>query len=65
MHNIPLYVAIPSHKYRMRFIAAKILLVEESELTLEPMPLPKQAQESTIEWIKARNRTEQIKENNK
>jgi hypothetical protein len=58
-HNIPLHVAIPSHKYRMRFIVAKTLLsVEETELTLEPMPIPKHAQQSTLEWVKNRNKLE-------
>lgn len=57
-HSIPLHIAIPSHKYRMRFIAAKTLLIEETELTLEPMPIPKLAQPSTIEWVRARNNLE-------
>jgi hypothetical protein len=58
-HNIPLHIAIPSHKYRMRFIAAKTLLIkEETELSLEPMSVPLKAQQSTLEWVKNRNSLE-------
>jgi hypothetical protein len=43
----------------MRFIAAKTLLsVEEIELTLEPLSIPKHAQQSTLEWVKNRNKME-------
>lgn len=61
-HSIPLHIAIPSHKYRMRFIAAKTLTyVEETELSLEPLPIPKHAQQSTLEWVRNRNKQESIK----
>ena len=61
-HLIPLHQAIPSYKYRMRFISAVVtaetLLDKDIGLSLEPMLMPKQAQQSTLEWVKNRNSLE-------